>query len=125
MISTPNVRLTIGFNDPNLDIEERDRDSLRLIAELREIREVEEVGRISDLNMLPGSKAFGGFLTGLLTAEVNPKNAKSLFSFLSDRLSGKSIELEVEANGKKLKVSANSREELETAIKAAQNFISG
>jgi hypothetical protein len=33
------------------------------------------------------------------------------------------IELSVEANGKKLRVKAHSREELEAAIKAAQDFI--
>jgi hypothetical protein len=125
MISTPNIKLTIGFSDLSLDLEERDKESLRLISELREIDEVEKVERVPDAEMPAMSKAFGGFLVGLLTAEVNPKNIKSVFRFLGDRLGGKSIELEVEANGKKLKVSASSREELEAAVQAAQNFISG
>jgi hypothetical protein len=125
MISTPNIKLTIGFNDLGLDLEERDRESLRLISELREIDEVEKVERIPDAKMPAMSKAFGGFLMGLLTAEVNPKNIKSVFRFLGDRLGGKSIELEVEANGRRLKVSAGSREELKAAIQAAQAFISG
>jgi hypothetical protein len=125
MTSTTNIKLTIGFNDLSLDLEERDRESLRLISELREIHEIEEVDRVPDRDMPSMSKAFGGFLVGLLTAEVNPKNIKAVFRFLGDRLGGKSIELEVEANGKKLKVSAGSREELEAAVQAAQDFISG
>jgi hypothetical protein len=48
-----------------------------------------------------------------------------LLGFLGDRLGGKPIELSVEANGRKLTVKAHSREELEMAIKAAQDFISG
>jgi hypothetical protein len=60
---------------------------------------------------------------GLLTAEVRAENAKKLLVFLGDRLGGKPIELEVEANGRRLKVSAHSREELEAAIKAAQDFV--
>jgi hypothetical protein len=62
-------------------------------------------------------------LIGLLTAEVSAGNAQKLMGFLGDRLGGKPIELEVEANGKKLTVKAHSREELEAAIKAAQDFV--
>jgi hypothetical protein len=124
MISPSNIKLTIGFNDLSLDPEERDRESLRLMSELKDIDEVEEVNRVPDGEIPAMSKAFGGFLVGLLTAEVNPKNIKSVFRFLSDRLGGKSIELEVEANGRRLKVSAGNREELAAAVQAAQDFIS-
>jgi hypothetical protein len=94
-----------------------------LFAEFKEVDEVEKVDCVRDPNPPEGNKALGGFLVGLLTAEVSAKNAKKLFGFLGDRLGGKPIELEVEANGKKLKVSAHSREELEAAIKAAQDFV--
>jgi hypothetical protein len=60
---------------------------------------------------------------GLLAAEVSAANAKKLLGFLGDRLGGKPIEFTVEGNGKKLSVKANSREELESAIKAAQDFL--
>jgi hypothetical protein len=43
---------------------------------------------------------------------------------LGERLSNKTIELEVEANGKRLRVSAATEAELHAAIKAAQDFIS-
>jgi hypothetical protein len=46
-----------------------------------------------------------------------------LLSFLSDRLSHKSIELEVEANGKKLKIIASNQQELTAALEAAQKFV--
>jgi len=62
-------------------------------------------------------------LVGLLTAQVSPVNAQKLMGFLGDRLGGKPIELSVEANGKKLTVKAHSREELEAAIKVAQDFV--
>lgn len=117
------VKVTISFNDPQLTSEEQDQQAQRLIAELKGMDEVEKVQRVPDINPPEGTKALGGFLIGLLTAEVNLKNAKQLFQFLGDRLGGKAIELEVEANGKKLKVTAHSREELEAAIKAAQDFI--
>lgn len=65
----------------------------------------------------------GGILVGLLTAQVNKENAQKLLGFLGDRLGNKPIELEVEDNGKKLKVKASSQAELMAAIEAAQKFL--
>jgi hypothetical protein len=123
MSSTSNISLTISFKNPSLDAEERDRQARRLLEELRSMNEVNSVNRVYDANLPEGSKALGGFLVGLLKAEVNIENSKHLLSFLRERLGGKQIELEVEANGRCLKVKAYSREELEAAIKAAQDFI--
>lgn len=118
-----NVKLTIAFKDADLDAEEREVQAQRLMTELKEIDEIETVDRVLDPNPPEGNKSVGAILVGLLTAEVNVANTKKLLGFLGDRLGGKSIELSVEANGKKLTVKAHSREELEAAIKAAQDFI--
>lgn len=117
------IKLTIDFNDPELEPEQRDEQAQQLIAELSDMDEVETVDRALNPNFPVGAKSMGGFLVGLLTAEVNVGNAKKLMGFLSDRLGGKTIELTVEANGKKLAVKASSREELDYAIKSAQDFI--
>jgi hypothetical protein len=123
MISESNVRLTINFNDSSLEAEERDEQVQRLMLELKEIDDVETVERVLDTNPPEGNKALGGFLVGLMTAGVNAENAKRVLGFLGDRLSGKTIELEVEANGRKLKVKASSQAELAAAIEAAQKFV--
>jgi hypothetical protein len=123
MPDTSSIKLTIAFNDPDLDSEERDEQAQRLMAELNQMDEVDAVDRVLDPNPPEGNKAIGGMLVGLLMAEVNIANAQKLMGFLGDRLGGKPIELSVEANGKKLTVKAHSREELEAAIKAAQYFI--
>ncbi|XHX79069.1 MAG: hypothetical protein RBJ76_03815 [Stenomitos frigidus ULC029] len=123
MTETSNVKLTIAFNDPDLDSEELEEQAQNLLAQMRDLDELETVDRVLDPNPPVGNKAVGAILVGLLTAEVSPINAKKLFGFLGDRLGGKTIELEVEANGKKLKVKASSREELEAAIKVAQDFV--
>lgn len=117
------IKLTIDFNDPELEPEQRDEQAQRLIAELSDMDEVETVDRTLNPNFPVGAKSMGGFLVGLLTAEVNVGNAKKLMGFLGDRLGGKTIELTVEANGKKLAVKASSCEELDYAIKSAQDFI--
>jgi len=123
MASDSSIKFTIAFNDPDLDSEELDEQAQRLVSELRQIDEVDEVNRVIDPNPPEGNKSMGGFLVGLLMAEVSAANAKKLLGFLGDRLSGKAIEFTVEGNGKKLSVKANSREELEFAIKAAQDFL--
>lgn len=123
MVGDSSIKVTIAFNDPDLDAEERDEQVQRLMTELKQMDEVETVDRVLDPKPPEGNKALGGFLVGLLMAEVNVANVKKLMGFLGNRLGGKPIELSVEANGKKLTVKAHSQEELEAAIKAAQNFI--
>ncbi|MDX2212164.1 MAG: hypothetical protein SFY66_02630 [Oculatellaceae cyanobacterium bins.114] len=123
MTSNSQLKLTIAFVDSDLEPEERDEQAQRLMTELRDLDEVDAVDRVLDPNPPEGNKAIGGFLVGLLQAEATVANGAKLLGFLGDRLGGKPIELEVEANGKKLKVSAHSREELEAAIKAAQDFV--
>jgi hypothetical protein len=125
MSNESTIKLTIAFNDPDLEPEERDEQAQRFLAELKQVDEVESVERILDPHPPERNMSLGGFLVGILLAEVNPANGKKFLGFLGDRLGGKPIELSVEANGRKLTVKAHSREELEAAIKAAQEFISG
>jgi len=116
------IKFTIAFNDPDLDSEERDEQAQRFMNELKQMDEV-EVDRVLDPNPPEGNKAVGAILVGLLTTQVNKENAQKLMGFLGDRLGNKAIELEVEANGKKLKVKASSQAELTAAIEAAQKFV--
>jgi hypothetical protein len=125
MVDQSNVKLTVALVDPDFDDDEKDAEVQKLLSQMKELDEIEAVDRTYDPNPPEGNKALGGFVVGLLTAEVSPKNVKKLFDFFSDRLSGKSIELEVEANGRRLKVKASSQEELAAAIEAAQKFVTG
>ena len=117
------ITLHIAFHDPALDAEEREREAYNLLHDLQQLDEVEEVNRVLDPNPPEGNKALGGFLVGMLMAQVDPANIMKFFGFLRDRLSGKMIELEVEANGKKLHLKASSRAELLEAMAAAQQFV--
>jgi hypothetical protein len=57
-------------------------------------------------------------------SRLSLENVRKYFSFLSDRFGDKAIELEVDSQGKKLKINVNSQQELDVAIRAAQDFIS-
>ena len=124
MNATQTIRLTLALVDAQLDLEERDKQASRLLLELRELDIIESASRVTDSDPPPMSKSVGSYIVGLLTAEISFKNAQSAFRFLGSRLSGKPIELEVEAHGKRLKVTANNTAELKDAIAAAQDFIS-
>ena len=123
MANDSNVKVTIAFNDPQLDGEEREAQAQNLLSQIKYLDEVETVDRVRDPNPPAGNKAVGAILVGILTAQVNKENIQKVLGFLGDRLGGKPIELEIEANGKKLKVKASSQAELTAAIEAAQKFI--
>ncbi len=126
MAKNSNVKITISFNDPELVSDDLEKQALNLRDQLLkdDLGEIETIARVIDPNPSERSKAVGGALAGILTAEVSIANVKKLMVFLSGHLVNKPIELEVEANGKKLKVKASSQAELTAAIDAAQKFIS-
>ena len=123
MIENSSIKFTISFNDPALDSEELECETQNLLTQMRELDEIETVDRVLDPHPPSGNKSVGAVLVGLLTAEISRENARKLLGFLSERLGNKPIELEVEANGKKIKIKASSREELEAALSVAQKFV--
>lgn len=125
MVYAPsNIQLTIDFNHPDLDEEEKDKEVQKLLAQIKELDQVEDVERVLDPNPPEGNKAFLSFLTGLLMVEVSPANIKKLFGFLGERLGNKAIKLTVKApNGKEISVEASSKQEFEYAMQKAQDFL--
>ena len=123
MSKNSSIKLTIAFSDPELDSEELEAQAQNLLAQMKDWDEVEMFDRVLDPNPPAGNKSVGAILVGLLTTQVNKENAQKLLGFLGDRLGNKPIELEVEADGKKLKVKASSQGELMVAIAAAQKFL--
>jgi hypothetical protein len=137
MTNTSNIQVTIAAKGTELDVtidlrksepdlapEELEALTQRLFQQMGGLDEIDRVNRIPEPNPPQGSKPLSAaFLIGLLTAEVNAKNIKALLQFIWERLSGKPIELKVEANGKKLEVKAYSQQELSAAIQAAQEFL--
>jgi hypothetical protein len=124
MSSESNVKLTIALSNPDLDAEEQERETRNLLREIKDL-DVESAELVAVTEIPERAKSVGGFLLGVLQAEVSLANFKKFLGFLGDRLGNKTIELEVEANGKKLKVKASSPEELNAAIEQAQKFIAG
>lgn len=124
MTDVLNVKLIIGFNDPDLDDEEKNEQAQKLLQEIRELDEIEVAELLPDPNPPAGNKAFGGILAGFLMAEVSPANLKKLFGFLSDRFGNKPMKLKVKAtDGRELEIEASSKEEFEYIKQQAEEFI--
>ncbi|MCC3584262.1 MULTISPECIES: hypothetical protein [unclassified Microcoleus] len=123
-----NIQVKITLLDERLEDGELQEITENLLQDIKQEIEVESAGLVPVEDLPKDAKSIGGFLLGMLMAEVNAANIKSLFRFLSDRLLrllglGKTIEIEVTANGKTLKVKASSIVELNEALKVAQEFI--
>lgn len=124
MITKSNVQVTISLTELDLDDEELQAEVQNLLLQLREVDGVEDAGLIAVENAPKNTKALGGFLLGLLNAEVNAANIKTLFKFLSDRLGNKAIKMVLKApDGRELNLEASSREEFEFAMQKAQDFL--
>lgn len=119
-----NIKLTIALNDPNLDAEEIETQTRNLLREVKDLDEVEQASLVGVAETPQGSKAFAGFLLGMLQAEVSVANLSKLLGFLGDRLGGKSIKLTLKApDGREINLEASSREEFEFAMEQAQEFL--
>jgi hypothetical protein len=123
MLTTTDIQVMLDLRNSDLDDEDLEQLTQNLRNELLDLEDVQDVKRMIDPNPPKGNKALGAALVGILLTEVNASNIKTLFGFLNDRLGGKPITMEVEANGKKLKVTASSQREMLEAIHAAQEFV--
>jgi hypothetical protein len=124
MVIKSNVQMTISLTELDLDEEELEKQVQTLLPQLREVDGVEDAGLVAVENAPKNTKALGGFLLGLLNAELNPANLKALFSFLGDRFGNKPIKMVLKApDGRELNLEASSREEFEFAYQKAQDFL--
>ncbi len=124
MASTSNIQVTISLSDPSLNDEELDEEVENLLPQISEVDGVAQAAKVPIEEAPKGSKALGGFLLGILTAEVNPANIKALFGFLSDRLGGQPIEMSLKApDGRELSIKASSQAEFDFAYQKAQEFL--
>ncbi|AFZ14335.1 hypothetical protein Cri9333_3510 [Crinalium epipsammum PCC 9333] len=123
MTQQANFEITIAIQDADLDNDELQEETQNLREQLEESEIVESADLVA-VNQAPvGSKAFGGFILGLLNAKVNPVNIKKLMGFLGDRLGNKQIELTLNTpDGREINLKASSREEFEFAFQKAQEW---
>jgi Lhr-like helicase len=118
-----NVRIAIAIKDSDLDNEELQEVTQNLREQIEESEIVETVDLVALEQAPEQSKAFGSFILGLLTSEVNPANLMKFLGFLKDRFGDKPIELAIKTpDGRELELKASSREEFEFVLQKAQEW---
>ncbi len=123
MTTNSTIKIMISLSEVGLEDKELQAETEKLLPQVKEVDGVERVNLVTVAEAPLGSKALGPFSLGRLKAIVDPAKMKVLFEFLGDRMNGKTIEFDVEANYKKLKLKVDKQEELVTAIETAQKFV--
>jgi hypothetical protein len=124
MTETENFQITLSLLDPDLDDEELETETRKLVQEIEDIDQVEKVGLVKVEEAPDGSKSIGGFVLGALQAEITLEGASTFFNFLANRFSHKPIEIEVRGkDGRELKLKAASQKDLLLVMDKAKQFI--
>ncbi|MFN8785803.1 MAG: hypothetical protein ACK5Y3_10005 [Pseudanabaena sp.] len=118
-----NVYVNLEVVDPSLDAEDLQGATRNLLKQVRAVDGVESADLISVTDVPEGAMALGGFVVGLLTAEVSAANLQKLGGFLKDRIVGKTLKMSVEAYGKKIAIEGSSQVEFEYALQKANEQI--
>ncbi|NEQ74195.1 MAG: hypothetical protein F6K23_14815 [Okeania sp. SIO2C9] len=93
------------------------------MSEIEGFDGVQKADLISIETAEPGAKSIGGFLVGILTAEINAKNLKALVGYLGDRLSGKTFKIKAEGNGRKIDIEVGNLKDLKKALAEVDDFL--
>ena len=118
-----NVVVNLELVDSSLDAEDLQGLARNLLKQVRAVDGVEEANLVAVTDVPEGAMALGGFVVGLLTAEVSAANLQKLGGFLKDRIVGKTLKMSVEAYGKKIAVEGSSQVEFEYALQKANEQI--
>ncbi len=118
-----NICVNLELVDPTLDAEDLQSATRNLLKQVRAVDGVEEADLVAVTDVPDGAMALGGFVVGLLTAEVSADNLKKLGGFLKDRIVGKTLKMSVEAYGKKIAIEGSSQVEFEYALQKANEQI--
>ncbi len=119
------VHITFNLVDPELDSEELEAKTQTLLRQLREFDEIEQVNRVLETNILTGTKSFGAFLSGLLTAQMAPAHVPAVVGALDSVVGDSTLEITIETDGRKITVKSRSHEELAAALQTIQMFLVG
>lgn len=126
MTDESTVQFTIDLTNTGLEDEELNRLTVTLLQQMKDLDEFKKVNRVAveDEDMPKDAKSIGGFIVGILTAEVNGKNIKTALSWLRDRLGGKPIKLRVrKRKGTEINLEASSREDFEFVMQQAEKLL--
>lgn len=124
-MTSSTVKLTIAI-DPTLDDEERELTIRQLYRQLDKLDEVETLDRISNLDFPYASESIGqpklavSTIIGVLTADISKSSVLQVLKLVGRQIGGHKIEVDVEYNGKKIKLVVDHRDDFDTTIQGVR-----
>lgn len=112
MTDPQTIQFTFGIDDPQADEERVQKDSLKLLRELREQDEVIKADRAEDLDLAVGTKGALATIWGVLTTEVSIESIKGFLAFLSDRWGDKPFKMKIKVNGQEIEIEGKSGKDI-------------
>ncbi|NES86365.1 MAG: sugar ABC transporter permease [Moorea sp. SIO2B7] len=119
-----NIKMIITLQDSELYEHELHEDTQALVNNPMFKEFTEDTASLMTSEQAPeGAKAFGGFLLGMLGAEVSRENLGKVFKFLGDRLGDEQLKMQIETpDGRKLNLEANSKAEFDFLYEKAKDW---
>lgn len=118
------VRVTLGVTDPALDDDEREDIARELHRQLGDADlPLAEVNRPRAEHAPAGAKSAGATLIGVITTVLSATGLGAFFAYLSERARGREMTIEVTANGRTIKLTARTQEDLALAYNAAMGLL--
>lgn len=123
-----NLIVTLSVTDPRLTDEEREALAQRIYRQMGDARD--ELGHVRRERVAApeGAKSASATMAGVLTAILSATTLKAFFAYLSERLRGHEVTLEMEVSStggkkQKVKLSAKSPQDLAAACNAAASML--
>ena len=113
--------ITVRFCDPFVPIREREQHASRLFALLAETRGAVAEARRVPAPTIAGTKG-GGFENGAVRAVFSSAAYKRVLEFIARFLGSRVVEVEAEANGRKIKIKCGTIEEFPVIMNQLEQF---
>jgi hypothetical protein len=123
MTDPQTIQFTFGIDDPQADEERVQKDTLKLLRELRQLDEVIKADRAEDLDPEVGSKVGWATIWGVLTTEVSVESIKGFLAFLSDRWGDKPIKMTIVVGDQKIEIEGKSQKEILAVEPMIENLL--
>ncbi|GAB4352011.1 MAG: hypothetical protein Fur0042_20370 [Cyanophyceae cyanobacterium] len=121
-----NVSIVIDFRGADRDDVLLEHQTQTLFLDLQRLDEIAAVERVADPNPPEGNFSGGGWLLGLLKAEVSAQNAGKLFGWLQQKFGKQPIAIKVKGPyGGEYEIAVKNPDDFERAARVAQKLALG
>lgn len=119
------VQITFDWREASADLSESQQESLTLtlMKELRQVDEVQSVARVADTDVPQGGMGVGGWLVGLLTAEIPGDGIKAAMKVAAEevfaRVPGKPVNVRVKIGDREVDLGSVRLKDIDEATEKA------